>query len=233
VVWQSLSELLRTPTVIPPLHHSWAQAKQQSLTTLTAQQEQVLQRKQRAERQVQRLLDAYQAEVITLSELQLRRQKLNTELHHLDHELHQLTQTHQQTTHWQQVIDNTERFRQLLGDNLERLSFEDRQTVVQCLIKKVVVTGEQVDISYVLPFDQAPQVYNSSSQQPEGTPGQFYRLRLADLPGKGLARYLSQCPARFQPLPIGTAREVFPQAARPVGFTTRVMGQGGAGGDFH
>jgi hypothetical protein len=23
-----------------------------------------------------------------------------------------------------------------------------------------VVTGEQVDISYVLPFDQAPQVYN-------------------------------------------------------------------------
>ena len=28
---------------------------------------------------------------------------------------------------------------------------------------------------------------------------------------------------RFQPLPIGTAREVFPQAARPVGFVERVM----------
>jgi hypothetical protein len=28
------------------------------------------------------------------------------------------------------------------------------------LIKKVVVTDEHVDISYVLPFDQAPQVYN-------------------------------------------------------------------------
>lgn len=118
VVWQLLSELLRTPTVIPQLHHSWAQAKQQSLTTLTAQHEQVLQRKQRVERQVQRLLDAYQAEIITLSELQLRRHKLNTELHHLDHELHQLTQTHQQTIRWQHVIDNTERFRQLLGANL-------------------------------------------------------------------------------------------------------------------
>jgi len=181
VVWQSLSELLRTPAVIPQLHHSWAQAKQQSLTTLTAQQEQVLQRKQRVERQVQRLLDAYQAEIITLSELQLRRQKLNTELHHLDHELQHLTQTHQQTIRWQHVIDNTERFRQLLGANLDRLAFEDRQTVAQCLIKKIVVTGEQVDIYYVLPFDQAPQVYNSSSQHPEGTPGQFYRLRLADL----------------------------------------------------
>jgi hypothetical protein len=69
------------------------------------------------------------------------------------------------------------------GDKLERLSFTDRQTVAQCLIKKVVVTGEQAEISYVLPFDSAPQVYNSSGQQPEGTPGHFHRWRLADLHG--------------------------------------------------
>jgi len=43
------------------------------------------------------------------------------------------------------------------------------------------------------------------------------------LPGKGLARRLSRSSARFQPLPIGTAREVFPQAARPVSFIERVM----------
>jgi hypothetical protein len=43
------------------------------------------------------------------------------------------------------------------------------------------------------------------------------------LPGKGLARYLRRGSVRFQPLPIGTAREVFPQAARPVGFVERVM----------
>lgn len=181
VVWESLNELLRTPTLLPQLHHTWVQAKQQTLTALTAQHTQVLQRKQRVERQVQRLVDAYQAEIITLSELQLRRQKLTTELQHLDQELHQLTHSHRQTLHWQQVIEHVEHFRHLLGDYLERLSFADRQTVAQCLIKKVVVTGEQVDISYILPFDCPPQVYHSSSQQPEGTPGHFYRLRLADL----------------------------------------------------
>src|SRR5215475_3982034 len=57
----------------------------------------------------------------------------------------------------------------------------------------------------------------------------FERLMIT-LSGKGLAQYLEYPPARFQPLPIGTAREVFPQAARPVRFSTRVMGQGGAGG---
>jgi site-specific DNA recombinase len=181
VVWNSLSEVLHTPTLLPHLHQSWAQSKQHDLTALTAQQEQLLQRKRRVERQSERLLDAYQTETITLSELQLRRQKLTTELQHLDRELQHLTHTQQQTLHWQDVITHVEHFRHLLGENLDPLSFTDRQTVAQGLIKKVVVTGEQVDISYVLPFDQAPQVYNSSDQPPEGTPGHFYRLRLADL----------------------------------------------------
>ena len=129
----------------------------------------------------QRLVDAYQTEAITLSELRLRRQRLTAELQQLNRDLSQLTYSHQRTLHWQQVIEHVEHFRHLLGDNLERLSFADRQTVAQCLIKKVIVTGEQVDISYVLPFDHAPQVYNSRNQPSEGTLGRFYRLRLADL----------------------------------------------------
>jgi site-specific DNA recombinase len=180
LVWNSLSELLHKPMLLPHLHQTWVQSKQQDLTALTAQQTQVQQRRQRLERQSQRLLDAYQAEIITLSELQLRRQKLTTELQQLDRELQQLTHSQQQTLHWQEVIVHIEHFRHLLGENLDRLSFADRQTVAQCLIKKVVVTGEQVDIFYILPFDQSPQVYNSSDSQPEGTPGHFYRLRLAD-----------------------------------------------------
>jgi hypothetical protein len=43
------------------------------------------------------------------------------------------------------------------------------------------------------------------------------------LSGKGLARHLSSGSVRFQPLPIRTAREVFPQAAHPVSFIERVM----------
>ena len=181
IVWDSLCELLRMPSVIPTLHQSWAQSKQHDLTALTAQHTQLQHRRQRLERQNQRLLEAYQAEIITLSELQLRRQKLTAELQQVNRELQQLTHTQQQTLHWQAVIDHVDHFRHLLGKNLDRLSFADRQTVVQCLIKKIVVTGEQVDIYYILPFAQAPQVYNSSDQHPEGTPGHFYRLRLAHL----------------------------------------------------
>jgi hypothetical protein len=67
----------------------------------------------------------------------------------------------------------------LLGANLNRLSFEERQAVAHCLISKVVVTGEQVDISYVLPFEGAPRVADRPGHTPEGMPGHVYRLRLA------------------------------------------------------
>ena len=53
------------------------------------------------------------------------------------------------------------------------------------------------------------------------------------LSGKGLAQQLGRHPARFQPLPIGTAREVFPQADRPADFSEKVIGLDDVGSCFH
>jgi site-specific DNA recombinase len=181
VVWQALCELLRNPRVIPQLHESWAAAKQQSLTSLSAQQEQLLRRQQRLERQDQRLVDAYQSEILNLEEFKTRRQKLSGELEQIKQERQQLTRTEQENHHWQQIIEHAENFSRLLGQNLDQLSFEERQAVVQCLIRKVVVTGEQVDIFYAFPFALAPQACQIKDATPEGPPGGFYRLRLAHL----------------------------------------------------
>src|SRR5262245_56418181 len=175
VVWQALSQLLHKPEVIPQLHQTWAEAKQQNLSSLDARQSQLLQRRQRIERQDQRLLDAYQAETINLTELQARRQKLSAELRQIEQEIRQLASARQQTAHWRQVIDHAETFRRLSGDNLERLSFEERQAVAHCLIKKVIITGEEVDIHFILPFESSPQAINRQSKEPEGAPGHFYR----------------------------------------------------------
>jgi site-specific DNA recombinase len=183
LVWDALEHLLHQPRVIPQLHQTWAEAKQHSLSGLEAQQAQLLQRRQRLERQDQRLLDAYQAEIINLPELQTRRQKLAAELHQIAQESQHLAHTRQQSIHWQQVMDNTAAFRQLLGENLAQLSFEDRQAIAQCLIRHVIVTGEAVDIHFVLPFAATPQAARRLPQEPEGTPGHFYRLRLAHFQG--------------------------------------------------
>jgi hypothetical protein len=100
-------------------------------------------------------------------------------LRQIDDACQRLARSQQQQMHWQQIIKHTERFGQLLSTNLEGLSFEERQVVVQCLISRVVVTGEQVDIYYALPVVGLPQSSPRSPRGVEGTPGDFYRLRLA------------------------------------------------------
>lgn len=91
-------------------------------------------------------MDAYQNDILTLEELRSRRQTITSELRQIEHARQRLAHSQQQQMHWQQIIKHAERFGQLLGTNLEALSFEERQVVVQCLISRVVVTGEQVDI---------------------------------------------------------------------------------------
>ena len=73
--------------------------------------------------------------------------------------------------------------RQLLGEHLTQLSFAERQAIAQCLISHVIVTGEAVDIHFVLPFASPPQAARRLPKAPEGTPGHFYRLRLAHFDG--------------------------------------------------
>jgi hypothetical protein len=92
------------------------------------------------------------------------------------------------------VIDNAATFRQLLGDNLEQLSFEEQQAIAQCLISKVVVTGEEVDIHFILPFESPPQGAQHLPQESEGAPGHFYRLRLAHFQVPLVARLRAPAP---------------------------------------
>src|SRR4030095_14321908 len=102
------------------------------LCALAAKRDPLRKGQQRLERQSQRLLDAYQAEVISLEELQSRRRTLSAEMAQIEQERQQIAWTQQQTIHWGQVIEHAETFRQLLGKNLGLLSFEERQAVVQC-----------------------------------------------------------------------------------------------------
>jgi hypothetical protein len=59
VVWHAICQLLHNPQLIPQLHQTWAEAKQHTLSGLEVQQAQLVQRRQRIERQDQRLLNTY------------------------------------------------------------------------------------------------------------------------------------------------------------------------------
>jgi hypothetical protein len=131
------------------------------------------------ERQLQRLIDAYQAEVLTLQELAPRREQLTQRLKGLEQERQQIEQQRDTTIKWEHIASNIEHFRTLLGSNVDHLCFEDRQTVAQLLVEKVVVSRDgAVEVHHGLPFEEQPV---AADQKKKGIPPEFYVLRLQHL----------------------------------------------------
>src|SRR5215510_9367033 len=77
----------------------------------------------------------------------------------------------------------TATLRPCLGAHLAQLACEERQAIAPCLLRQGIVPGEAVDSPCLLPFATTPQAARRRPQEPEGTPGHFYRLRLAHFHG--------------------------------------------------
>ena len=103
------------------------------------------------ERQQQRLLDAYLAEVITLPELTRKRQDLDRRRATLLAQQRQLDAAASQRLELGAVADGIEAFCQTIRAGLATATFAQRRQLAELLIDRVVVTDSDVEIRYVLP----------------------------------------------------------------------------------
>jgi len=118
---------------------------------LQARQATIRQALGQLDRQQQRLLDAYLAEIITLAELHRKRQDLDRRHATLLTQQRQLDATAGQRLELQAIADGIERFCQTVRAGLATATFEQRRLLAELLIDRVIVTGDQVEIRYVLP----------------------------------------------------------------------------------
>ena len=102
------------------------------------------------ERQQQRLLDAYLAEVLALAEFDRKRQELDRRAT-LAAQQHQLDAIAEQRLELRAVADGIEAFCQTVRSGLATATFAQRRLLVELLIDRVVVTDDKVEIRYVLP----------------------------------------------------------------------------------
>jgi hypothetical protein len=126
------------------------------------------------ERQQQRLLDAYLAEVVGLAELEHKRQELDRRRVTLATQQRQLDAIAEQRLELGAVAHGIQAFCQTVRAGLATASFTQRRLLVELLIDRVVVTDDKVEIRYVLPTS------------PDGPHPPFCQLRkdhLGGLPG--------------------------------------------------
>jgi site-specific DNA recombinase len=150
LVWADLCALLTDPSQVAAAlararGGAWLpqelQARQETLRNALSQ----------AQRQQQRLLDAYLAEVITLPELERKREELDRRRATLLAQQRQLDAIAQQRLELAGVADGIERFCQTVRAGLATATFAQRRQLAELLIDRVVVTDGEVELRYVLP----------------------------------------------------------------------------------
>jgi len=172
-VWADLCALLTDPA---QLARALARARGGAWLPqeLQARQAAIGQALGQLDRQQQRLLDAYLAEVIGLPELQRKRQDLDRRHATLLAQQRQLDAAAGRRLELRVVTDGIEAFCRTVRAGLATATFEQRRQLAELLIDRVIVTGDQVEIRYVLPTS------------PDGPHRPFCQLRkdhLNEVPG--------------------------------------------------
>ncbi|HXQ56293.1 MAG TPA: recombinase family protein, partial [Actinomycetes bacterium] len=190
LVWADLCALLTDPAQVA---HALQRARGGAWLPqeLQARQAAIRHALSQLERQQQRLLDAYLAQVIGLDELQRKRQDLDRRHATLLAQQHQLDAAAGQRLELAAVAGGIEAFCQTIRAGLATATFSQRRLLAELLIDRVVVTGSDVEIRYVLPTS------------PDGPHTPFCQLRKDHLhgpahpgdPDQGGQRHWGGCPA--------------------------------------
>jgi hypothetical protein len=150
LVWADLCALLCDPAQV-------ARALQRARggawlpQQLQARQTTIRQALGQLDRQHQRLLDAYLAEVVGLAELEHKRQELDRRRATLATQQRQLDAIAEQRLELRAITDGIQAFCQTVRAGLVTATFAQRRLLVELLIDRVVVTDDKVEIRYVLP----------------------------------------------------------------------------------
>ncbi len=202
LVWADLCALLTDPA-----HVTRALARARGgdwlPQELQARQATIRQALGQLERQQQRLLDAYLAEVIALAELDRKRQDLDRRHATLLAQQRQLDAAAGQRLELAAVAGGIEAFCQTIRAGLATATFAQQRQLAELLIDRVVVTGGDVEIRYVLPTspDGPHRPFCQLRKDHLGTLSRSLSLRQRLLGRRQPAPQLGQAPHRFAAFP--------------------------------
>jgi site-specific DNA recombinase len=155
LVWDDLAALVRQPEQITAALQR-AHGGQWLPQEIQARQATVRGAIGQVDRQQQRLLDAYLGGIVELAEFERKRRELDQHRTSLVAQQQQLAATAQQHLDLAAIAASIERFCARVQAGLAAASFEQKRTLVELLIDRVIVTGEDIEIRYVVPFSSDP-----------------------------------------------------------------------------
>jgi site-specific DNA recombinase len=148
LVWQAVAELLANPQLI--LDYYLARQDERDVTPHELKR--ARQELGQIEKQNQRLLDAYQAEVIELDELTSRRRALEQQRQVLENRVSELEQLALQQARQEALSSDLAEFCGNINSVLQSPTPQEKQQVLRLVVDHILVGKEQLTIKHIIPL---------------------------------------------------------------------------------
>lgn len=159
LIWQAVAELLANPKLIMDYYLARQDEKDATPYELKRTRQELSQ----IEKQDQRLLDAYQAEVIELDELTSRRQSLEQQRQVLENRALELEQLAQQQARQEALTADLVEFCENINSVLKSPTPEEKQQVLRLVVDHILVGKEQLTIKHIVPLDEDRRLHTRRS----------------------------------------------------------------------
>jgi site-specific DNA recombinase len=168
-VWEHVKQLLNDPATLLEQFEHFARQADEAVDGLTPMQKWEAPLR-RLDREEQRLLDAYQAEVIDLDELKERRQQIQGRRAILTAQRDQEARLHAERQTAKEVWADLTAFCNRIRMRLDEAPLAERQRILQLLIERVIVGEDTLEIRHVIPL--RPLKPESAGSALPGGPGE-------------------------------------------------------------
>ena len=199
VVWDHVMALLADPDQLLAQFDRFAAAADAGSAREQAAEQQLRARLDRTARADKRLLDAYQAGAVSLSELSERRQHLAQERKGLEQQQEDQARLRQQRLQAEAVRTDVAAFCDRVRSRLANATLTEKQGILQMVIDRIIVGEGRLEIRHVIPLRSPPPGSNGPA------PPKTTRLRTDGVDGAALV------PGRRRHLV-----QRLPEAERPV-----------------
>jgi site-specific DNA recombinase len=151
LVWEDVCRLLSTPRVITEALRK-AQAGELYADEATERLRYLQQARRKAERQIERLVEAFTAEVLTLEELKTRRAGLRERVHLLMQQEQDVRSHQRQQVRLSELSANIEALCRTTRAGLHALDFAGRRKIIELLVDRVLISHDEIEIRYAVPL---------------------------------------------------------------------------------
>jgi site-specific DNA recombinase len=150
-VWDHVVGLLSNPSQLLAQFERFV-AKAAETREDASGQQRLRVRLDRLSRADQRLLEAYQAEVISLEELAEQRQGLAVQRRVAEQQYDQHCRLRDQKIHAEEVLRSLAAFGERIGSRLQTASITERQVILQLVVERIIVHDGDLEIQHVIPL---------------------------------------------------------------------------------